>query len=123
MVFFLVGILGFVPGITTNLGDIQFFGHESDSRLLGIFAVNISHNIVHLLFGVLGLVAARTVILAKSFLVYGGAVYFVLWIYGMVIDLDSALNFVNLNTADNWLHFTLGAVMVGAGLTLTKMRK
>ena len=38
-VFLLVGVLGFVPGITTDLGDIQFAGHESEAKLLGIFQV------------------------------------------------------------------------------------
>src|SRR5688500_13613443 len=50
--FLLVGVLGFIPGITTNAGDITFNDHHSDTELLGIFQVSILHNIVHLLFGV-----------------------------------------------------------------------
>ncbi len=117
-VFLVVGILGFIPGITTNYDDLGFIGHESEAKLLGVFQVNIVHNIVHLLFGVLGLAAAKTWQASRLFLVGGGAFYLVLWIYGLVIDFDSALNFVSLNTADNWLHLLLGVGMIGIGLAL-----
>jgi len=58
-VFLLVGILGFVPGITTGFGDMKFAGHESGAELLGIFQVSVLHNIVHLLFGVAGPLPVR----------------------------------------------------------------
>ena len=71
---------------------------------------------MHLAFGFLGLVAARSLPWAKNYLILGGAIYLVLAVYGMVIDLDTEANFVPLNTADNWLHLGLGAGMVGLGL-------
>lgn len=37
------GVLGFIPGITTDLGDIEFAGKDSPSELLGIFQVSILH--------------------------------------------------------------------------------
>jgi hypothetical protein len=40
----------------------------------------------------------------------------VLWVYGLVIDKQSAANFVPLNTPDDWLHFVLGVGMIGLGL-------
>jgi hypothetical protein len=76
------------------------------------------HNIVHLLFGVAGLALARTPGGARAFLVGGGLIYLVLWLYGLLIDLDSAANFVPLNTADNWLHLVLGVGMLALGLAL-----
>ena len=120
-VFLAVGILGFVPGITSNLGDLTFAGHESDAKLLGIFEVSVLHNIVHLLFGVLGLWAARSAAVARPYLLFGGAVYLVLTLYGVVIDQGSAANFVPVNTADNWLHLVLGLGMVGAGIVTGRM--
>ncbi len=60
-VFFVVGVLGFVPGITQDLGDLQFAGHESGAMLLGVFQVSWLRNLVHLTFGVAGLVLARSV--------------------------------------------------------------
>lgn len=122
-VFLLVGVLGFIPGITTGYGEMTFASHESGALLLGIFGVNILHNVVHLLFGVVGLAAARTASAAKYFLLIGGAIYLVLWIFGLVIDPDSAINFVALNTPDNWLHFVLGVGMVGVGAALPGARR
>lgn len=117
-VFLIVGILGFVPGITTNYDAMTFASHDSDAKLLGIFQVNVLHNIVHLLFGVVGLVAARAFDASRLFLIGGGVIYAVLWIYGLAIDFDSGANFVALNTADNWLHFALAVGMIGLGVVL-----
>ena len=55
VVFLLVGILGFIPGITTHYGDMSFAGDDSGAKLIGIFQVSILHNLVHMLFGIAGL--------------------------------------------------------------------
>jgi hypothetical protein len=115
-VFLLVGILGFIPGITTDLDDIAFAGTDSRAELLGMFQVSILHNIVHLAFGVLGLYAGRTIAASRLYLVAGGLVYLALTLYGAVIDKTSDANFVPLNTADDWLHLGLGLAMIGLGL-------
>lgn len=117
-VFVLVGILGFVPGITTNFDALKVAGHESDARLLGIFEVSMLHNVVHLLFGVLGVAAARARETSRLFLIGGGVVYLVLFAFGLLIDSESAANFVPLNAADNVLHLALGLGMIGAGVAL-----
>jgi hypothetical protein len=119
-VFLLVGVLGFIPGITTDYGTMAFAGHHSEAKLLGIFQVSVLHDIVHVLFGVAGLALARTASGARSYLIGGGAVYLVLWLYGLVINHDSAANFVPLNSADNWLHLLLGVGMIALGLLTTR---
>lgn len=113
--FLLVGILGFVPGITQDLGDITFAGHESQAELLGIFQVSILHNIVHLLFGVIGFAAARQGRTAALYLFLGGVVYLVLALYGGVVGHDHDANFVPVNNADDILHLVLGLGMIGLG--------
>src|SRR5918994_453138 len=85
IVFLLVGVLGFIPGITSNYDQLEFASADSDALLLGIFQVSILHNIVHLLFGVLGLVMARTASGARTYLVVGGIVYLVLFLYGLLV--------------------------------------
>lgn len=120
IVFLLVGVLGFVPGITTNYGDMSFAGHNSGAELLGIFQVSILHNIVHLLFGVAGLALAKTADGARTFLIGGGVIYLVLWLYGIVIDKDGGANFVPVNAADNWLHLGLGAGMIALGVITSR---
>jgi hypothetical protein len=90
--------------------------------LLGLFQVSVLHNIVHLLFGVAGVALARTATGSRSYLLVGGAIYLVLWIYGLVVDQESAGNFVPLNGFDNWLHLLLGVGMIALALILTKSR-
>jgi hypothetical protein len=124
MTFLLVGVLGFIPGVTKNFDAIEFAGHKSGAELLGIFQVSILHNVVHLLFGLLGLAAARSLGGARSFLIGGGLIYGVLWAYGMVVDKASDANFVPANHADDWLHFglALGMVVLGVALSRTSTR-
>jgi arginine exporter protein ArgO len=121
-VFLLVGILGFIPGITTDYDTMSFASHDSDAKLLGIFNVSILHNLVHLAFGVVGVVLARAAATAKLYLIVGGVIYLALWLYGLVIDKDSDANFIPVNSADDWLHFVLGVGMVGLGVLLGRNR-
>jgi hypothetical protein len=121
-VFLLVGVLGFIPGVTTGYGGMELAGHQSHAKLIGIFEVSILHNVVHLLFGVAGLVLARTWAGARSYLVGGGAIYVVLFLYGILIDKGTAANFVPVNTADDWLHLVLGLGMIGVGIALSRDR-
>jgi hypothetical protein len=116
VVFLIVGIGGFIPGLTTDYDQLSFAGHHSTAKLLGLFMVSILHNIVHLLFGIAGLALARSPRSARTFLIGGGVIYLLLWIYGLVINHDSAANFVPVNTADNWLHLGLAAAMIALGL-------
>jgi hypothetical protein len=118
VVFLLVGILGFIPGVTTNYSDMTFAGHQSDAKLLDIFEVSVLHNIVHLLFGVAGLALARTWDTARLYLLAGGVVYLVLWLYGLLVDKEASANFVPVNNADDWLHLVLGLGMIGLSLVL-----
>jgi hypothetical protein len=112
VVFLIVGVLGFIPGITTNYSAMEFAGHESGAMLLGIFQVSVLHNIVHLLFGAAGIAMSKAVPKARQFLLAAGIIYLVLWLYGLVVDLASEANFVPLNSADNWLHLLLGVGLI-----------
>jgi hypothetical protein len=123
-VFLGVGIAGFIPGITTNLYDgLEFAGHEGNAELLGIFQVSVLHNLVHIAFGLAGLALAATAERARAFLIGGGTIYLVLWLYGLVIDRDSDANFVPVNAADDWLHFALGVGMIALGVALQRRRE
>ncbi len=118
--FLLVAVLGFVPGITTSYSELSFAGHGSEAKLLGLFQISVLHNVVHGLFGVIGLALARSVAGARGFLIGGGVVDLVLTAYGSVIDRDSAANFVPVNVADNFLHLALAASMIALGVVLAK---
>ncbi|MER7460176.1 DUF4383 domain-containing protein [Micromonospora sp. NPDC126480] len=118
-VFLLIGVLGFIPGITTDYDEMRFAGHHSGAKVLGLFQVSILHNILHLGFGLAGLVLARRVSGARLFLAGGGALYLGLWLYGFFIDRESGANLLPVNDADNWLHLVLGFGMLALGLLLS----
>ncbi|GGH44226.1 DUF4383 domain-containing protein [Microbacterium album] len=122
IVFLIVGLGGFIPGLTTNIESLEFAGHGSEAMLMGIFQVSILHNVVHLLYGVVGVAAAKAFGASKHYLIWGGAVYGVLWLYGLVVPHDHDANFVPLNTADNWLHFVLAVTMIALGVLLGRDR-
>src|SRR5918912_992757 len=107
LVFLLVGILGFIPGITTNYDDLKFAGHNSDAQLLGIFDTSILHNIVHLLFGIAGIAMSRTWDGARTFLIGGGLIYALLFVYGGIFNGEKGADFVPGNWADNIRHLAL----------------
>ena len=116
--FLLVGILGFIPGITTDYDTMSFASHNSDAKLLGIFQVSILHNLVHVLLGIAGLALARTWEGARTYLIGGGILYLALWLLGIVGGGD----WIPVNSADNWLHFVVGLGMVALGFVTTRER-
>jgi hypothetical protein len=120
IVFLVVGVAGFIPGITTSYSEMKFASHLSGAQLFGIFQVSVLHNLVHLLFGVAGLVLARTPLAARNFLLYGGIAYILLFFYGVVVEYQSTANFVPFDDADNVLHFLLGAGMITLSFLLDR---
>jgi len=109
-VFLVVGILGFVPGVTTNLYDgLEFAGNDGNAELLGIFQVSVLHNIVHLLFGV-GILLAATHSGALSYLLFGGIAYGAVFLLGVI----GAGDWIPVNSADNVLHAALTVGLLGA---------
>lgn len=119
LAFLAAGILGFVPGVTAGSVTLQAAGRESEAMLLGLFQVSVLHNLVHLAFGVVGLVMARTARTARTYLLLAGVVYLVLWGYGLVVDEASDANVVPLNGADDVLHLVLGVGMIAVALFAT----
>ena len=118
IVFLLVGIAGFIPGITTNLYEgLEFAGDDGTAELLGLFEVSVLHNIVHALFGV-GIFMAATPEGARTFLIGSGAIYVVLFLLGIIGGAD----WVPVNDADHWLHLGLGVGLLGLGFGLTRDR-
>ena len=117
VVFLLVGIAGFIPGLTTDLYEgLEFAGDDGTSELLGLFEVSVLHNIVHGLFGLAGLALAATASGARTYLLGGGAIYCGLFVLGLLGGGD----WIPVNDADNWLHLLLGAGMIGLGVVTTR---
>ena len=109
VVFILVAILGFISS-----GGMEM-GVETPSMLLGLFAVNLLHNVVHLLFGLWGIAASRTFAAANLYCRVGGIIYLVLAILGFVAP--TTFGFIPIGGNDIWLHLVLGLVLAGVGFT------
>ncbi len=109
VVFLLVGILGFVA-----TGMNMDANMDTAPKLLGLFPVNALHNIVHLLFGVWGLMAARTVPGAVTFAKVTGAVYALLTILGYFIPTTFGL--IPIGGNNIWLHGLIAVVLLVVGL-------
>ncbi len=73
--------------------------------------VSILHNIVHLLFAV-GLVAAARYSWSRFYLIGGGIAYLGVLLYGVLVERDSDANFLPINDADNLLHLSLALLMI-----------
>ncbi len=104
LVFLAVGILGFVPAVTSN------------EMLLGIFHVNTAHNFVHLASGVVFLLCGMAGPgPARMFFKIFGIVYGLVAVLGFMKGDGLLLGMVSNNTADTWLHVVLAAAMLFLG--------
>jgi len=111
VVFILVALVGFItPG---GLGMEASMEHAP--KELGLFPVNLLHNVVHLLFGIWGVLASRTFPAAKTYCQVGGAIYIVLTVLGFVAPTTFGL--IPIGGNDIWLHALLGIVLAGVGFT------
>ncbi len=122
IVFLLVGIAGFIPGLTHALDQLHVAGAHSEAMLFGIFQVSVLHNVVHLLFAVAGIAAAVRAVPSRHYLIWGGVVYVALWVFGLFAAATPEVNVVPLNAADNWLHFGLAVGMIVLGVSIGRDR-
>ncbi|MBP1234592.1 putative transporter [Arthrobacter sp. PvP102] len=120
IVLMLVGVLGFIPGITQQYGELRFLGPDSHAMFLGLFQTSMLLNIVQLVIGATGWAMSRNGMGARNFLMGFGLLYIVLSIFGLIVGVGSAANFLSLNTMDNWTHMVLGVLMIGAGWILSR---
>jgi Domain of unknown function (DUF4383) len=119
VVFAVVTVLGFIPGITTDYDRLTTFD-DVGAKLLGIFGANVLENIIHGLYALAGFAAAASYAASRVYFIWGGIVYLAVWLYGILTDLSSPANFLGVNTAANWLHFALGVAMVALGFVLAR---
>jgi hypothetical protein len=112
-IFVVVGIAGFaVTGGSMEASTV------AAPKLLGIFPVNALHNVVHLLFGLWGIVAARGASSARSYLFGAGTIYLVLAVCGYFVP--DGFGLVPLGGSDIGLHAVLGIALVGSALVTSR---
>lgn len=123
IIFLLVGVMGFIPGFvqaptgTADAVGLAFTSGYGD--LLGLFPINVLHNIVHLLVGILGIVAS--VSLGSSRLYSGGLAIFygLLTIMGLIPATQATLGLIPIFGNDVWLHAVTAAIATYFGFIAT----
>ena len=115
-VLVITGIIGFfyTAGFDTGASGVA----ADTDEVFGILAVNGWHNVVHILLGLLGLLAAGYA--AREYALGVGLLYIVLAIWGFADGDDIILGLVPLNNEDNFLHLILGLTGVAAGAATPK---
>jgi len=105
VIFVLVGVLGFVPAAT------------SDGMLLGLFPVNAVHNIVHILLGLWGLLAAGTLTGAVGYFKAVTVIYALLAVLGLIPATQNLFGLAPIHGNNVWLHgvLALAAAYFGFG--------
>jgi len=106
IVFLLIGILGFVPGVAP------------DEMLFKIFHVNAAHNVVHIVSGIIFLLAAAAGAgAARTWFQIFGISYTIVVIWGFAVGTGNTLWVVSNNPADTWLHVVLAVMMLFVGFS------
>ena len=106
IVFLLIGILGFVPGVAP------------DEMLFKIFHVNAAHNVVHIVSGIIFLLAAAADAgAARTWFQIFGISYAIVVIWGFAVGTGNTLWVVSNNPADTWLHLVLAVMMLFLGFS------
>jgi hypothetical protein len=110
--FLAIGVAGFIPGITTapHPGHPDIAVDAGYGQVFGLFPVNILHNIVHILFGLWGLLSYKSLGAAKGYARGTAIIYAVLTIAGIIPGLNTMFGLVPLFGNDIWLHALLALV-------------
>ena len=106
-----LGVLGFVPGVTTDYGQLAFAGHRSTAMLFGLFRVSVLGNLLLLAAGLAGLALTRRAGDAPRIVSTGGIVFLGLWLLGVV----KAGGWIPLNVGDDWLDLGVGVCLLRLG--------
>lgn len=105
ILFIFVGVAGFLP-------DFMMDGY-----LFGYFMVNGLHNVVHIITGILAIMAATSFRLSKLFFQVFGIIYTLIALIGFW---RGDLYIIQVNTADNVFHLVVGIISLLLGFASRK---
>lgn len=108
--FVLVAILGFFASAGSMEDDPAMAPH-----VLGLFPVNLLHNLVHLAFGIWGIAASRSYAASRNYTLIGGIAYLGLAVLGLLTP--NFFGIMPIGSNDVWLHVLLGAGLLAGWFT------
>jgi hypothetical protein len=114
ILFLVVGVLGFVPALVQPppAGAPEVAVHANHGYLLGLFPINLLHNLVHLAVGALGLAAYFGALSARLYARGLAIFYGLLAIMGMIPGANTTFGLIPIHGNDIWLH--AGTAVVAA---------
>ncbi|WP_341524710.1 DUF4383 domain-containing protein [Nostoc sp. UHCC 0302] len=123
IIFTVVGVMGFIaafktaPATTPDVAGLSFTTGYGD--LLGLFPVNVLHNIVHLVVGVLGIVASVSLSSARLYSGMLAIFYGLLTLMGLFPPTQATLGLIPIFGNDIWLHGITAAIAIYFGFIAT----
>jgi hypothetical protein len=111
IVYLIIGILGFIPGLVQPIVGGPGLGVEAGyGRLLGLFPVNLIHNLIHIGVGIWGILAARSIPRAVTFARANAVLFGVLFLLGIIPATNTLFGLAPLFGLDIWLHLLSAAI-------------
>jgi hypothetical protein len=123
ILYLLVGVMGFIPGlvqapmVTPDAADLGYVRGYGD--LLGLFPINVLHNVVHLLVGGLGILASISLGSSRLFSGVLAVFYGLLSILGLFPFSQSMFGLIPIFGNDIWLHALTAAIALYFGFIAT----
>jgi hypothetical protein len=113
IVFLVIGVAGFIPGINRmhdRHADLTVHG-PGHGDLLGLFHVNVLHNLIHVVFGIAGLACSGSFLAARGYARFVAIAYGVLGVMGLISagNTHNTWGLVPIGGHDVWLHFLIAA--------------
>ena len=111
IVFLMIAATSLIPGLLQSPApnDPNLAVDAMHGRALGLFPVNLLHTLVHVIFGVWGLLASRRLGSAKNYARITAVIYTVFVVMGLIPGMDTTFGLVPLHSNDVWLHVLLAA--------------
>ena len=123
IIFVLIDVMGYIPGfvkepmVTPDMAGLSFT--SGYGYLLGLFPINVLHNVVHLLVGLLGIVASVSLGSARLYSGVLALFYGLLTVMGLFPPTQATLGFIPIFGNDIWLHGFTAAIAVYFGFIAT----
>jgi hypothetical protein len=105
-IYLAVGIIGFLPFLG---GSVTM----TNTMLLGLFNINLLHNLVHVVIGIAGLAAVTSLPNSRRFCQVVGVILLLLGVLGVFIA--NPLGLLDIGGLDIWLHLVTGAILAYFG--------
>ncbi|MGF1676373.1 MAG: DUF4383 domain-containing protein [Rivularia sp. (in: cyanobacteria)] len=125
IVFFSIGIMGFIPFLVSKPATTspELIIDTGYGYLMGLFPINILHNIVHLVFGIWGVGINGNFVLARLYSRSLAVIYGLLAIMGLIPFANILFGLIPIFGSDVWLHALIAVAGAYFGFIVPSQEK